>query len=807
MASGENRHKKGKELTMPKKISTRSTTHTERSTKKVEEVRSSGRKRGRPSNYYSSSLDDGNDAKRKREKSPEFEANSEEEASLTDNEEDGAMTSDIEEEGETKVDRHGNLLGGRRYKVPTFTLPGHGDQQYMLATDATKCLGFRDSYLFFLRNPSLKRVRVTDKEKDILTDMGILVTWFKNRDVNLVPARSVFQRFGHRIVEKGRRLKDDYYSSDRKTTHDTRRERRESSKAHRKDEVEEDKEEVENKEKNTRQSLIRKTSRSEGYASEVPTDKKTWIHHAALATRGFNAQLNERRASKRSFYDIHTHINQVPLLCQPTSCRVELVKGGNHEAAPIISFEKKQTIQGPLFRGVGQDILDYDHQLALEALSETERDKAKHILDTPPSYIKEIKPDDDERYPLSVMEGQHQTTFPIHQARFNYPIPKIPQPTALSDTAQSLTAQQYYLGLVYQSVNPYVDPQRQIPARPPQYTMPPQPIPRQPIQSPHLCGAMMPNNQPCKRAVNAIGEKCSLHVPKAVAPPVQITQPSHSENRCADCHQLRVDDSLFAAGDKRVIDDYALVKCSKCGKKYHPICANLTTSQQVTVVESYPWSCPDCKTCCKCNTVGDESTLMICDGCDRGWHTTCCTPKVDKVPDGSWLCPVCAKCRSCDVHGIKEEYEHAIAPETDRYKYSVYLATYCHPCYANFLDDRFCPVCLKTYSDEDNDDEDNEMVACDSCDHWIHTRCDEYLTPSKYQKLCDDEDAKYSCPMCEDRIKRTVDTSSADLALKGLSAPCGYSVGLLGGKVKTRGVIKYKEIKVGVPEINGSVHP
>jgi hypothetical protein len=132
----------------------------------------------------------------------------------------------------------------------------------------------------------------------------------------------------------------------------------------------------------------------------------------------------------------------------------------------------------------------------------------------------------------------------------------------------------------------------------------------------------------------------------------------------------------------------------------------------------------------------------------------------------------------------ESQYTHATAPKSDRYKYPVYLATYCPKCNGNFEDDRFCTVCLKTYSEEEeNDDEDNEMVACDTCDHWVHTRCDEQLTPEKYQILCDDEEAKYKCPMCEDRFKRLIDTSTADLALKGLSAPSGFAVGLLGGKV------------------------
>lgn len=152
---------------------------------------------------------------------------------------------------------------------------------------------------------------------------------------------------------------------------------------------------------------------------------------------------------------------------------------------------------------------------------------------------------------------------------------------------------------------------------------------------------------------------------------------------------------------------------------------------------------------------------------------------------GEWLCQLCAKCHGCSEQGMKDEcqYTHATAPKDDKHKYPVYLATYCRSCITNFNEDRFCPVCLKTYSEEENDEEDNEMVACDTCDHWVHTRCDESLSPARYQMLCDDESAKYSCPICENRVKPIVDTDAARNALKGVTAPGGTCIGLLGGKV------------------------
>ncbi|KAL9552071.1 hypothetical protein MBANPS3_003964 [Mucor bainieri] len=766
---------------------------------------------------------------------------------------------------------------GREYKVPTFTLPSRGEQLLMLATDCTKLLGYRDSYLFFHKHPSLQRIRISDDEKAMLKAMGLLTQFFKHRDVAVVTARSVFKCFGHKIVKRGRRTRDDYYENghpaEKTTTRQSTHLRKQASAndttaaaasnasmftngTHANNEEEEEND-------GSRKSLIAKTARSEGYASKAPLTNQTWLHHAALAARGFNAQLHERRAAKPTFYDIHSNINQVPASYQSTSCKFEFTKGGGDSAAaPVIEFEAHIAAEAkaPVYRGIGKHLLDHNVDAVVDAFTGSAKEKEKlRAMLADEQTVKPLAEQHDDRYPLAIMEGQFQAQFPIHQARFNYPTPKVPDPTDMVDTAQSLAAQQFYLGLVYQSVNQFSDPARQSPmGRSPQsYSpAPPPPVPQQqqqqvhiqhtpPVQptqlmqpqpavpqqmqaqpppprmpmpmpmpvmtpEPPMCRTMLPGNQMCRNPVNKPGEKCPAHQPQkqmsdfAKGPPPQIV---YSDNKCADCHQLKAAESLFSSPEEHVTDDFTVIKCSKCTRKYHPVCANLTTPLQVAAVESYPWSCPECKICCVCKSAGDESTLMMCDGCDRGWHTGCCDPKVENVPEGSWLCQLCANCHSCDEHGMEEEsqYTHAVAPKSDRYKYPVYLATYCPKCNDNFKDDRFCTVCLKTYSEEEeNDDEDNEMVACDTCDHWVHTRCDEQLTPEKYQVLCDDEDAKYKCPMCEDRFKRLVDTSTADLALKGLSAPCGTAVGLLGGKIKTRGIVKFKDIKIGVPEINGA---
>ncbi|KAI8391349.1 chromatin remodelling complex Rsc7/Swp82 subunit-domain-containing protein [Radiomyces spectabilis] len=667
--------------------------------------------------------------------------------------------------------------------------------------DPARVLGYRDSYLLFQRNPMLERVRIDEDEKQYLRDNGILLQYFRNRDVAVVTARSVFKCFGAKIIKKGKRCTDDYFEALAREEADV-----------------------------ARRSLIAKTARSESYKTASPVTSATWMHHAALAVRSYNAQLHERRIDKASFYDVHTDIHQIPSATQPRTCTFQ-PNDETHDTSSTVAIEFQHRSQHR--HGIGSDLLEGTYDV----------DKA---LDTLPSNIKEIaiaklrressvgvsKEDQDDLYPLSLLDGQFQASFAVHFSRFNQPEPVPLPPSAAVAKAQSFYAQQYYLNQVYQLVNRnmanYLDPTRQFqfqrqsspqyqaspPFAPPPNFYPsqsmvpassPMPMNQSTVSSmaPSVCGYLTPKGLSCKRPVAHPGEKCQVHAPLVAA--AAAAAKSHVKNKCADCHQLSVPEELTAKENAPICDVFTMIKCTKCTRKYHPLCANLTTPRQLAAVESYPWSCPECKICCVCKDAGDESTLMICDGCDRGWHTGCCNPKVDDVPEGAWLCPLCADCHGCDEQGSDVQYHHAVAPPSDRYKYPAYLATYCNRCYNNFTEDRFCTVCMKPYSDEDGaDEEDNEMVACDTCDHWIHTRCDEILTPEKYQSLCDDEEAKYSCPLCSDNVKPLIQTSTAIMALKGLSAPSGYCVGMIGGKVETRGVVKYKSIKVGVPKINGT---
>ncbi|XP_063391251.1 uncharacterized protein LOC134676799 [Cydia fagiglandana] len=54
------------------------------------------------------------------------------------------------------------------------------------------------------------------------------------------------------------------------------------------------------------------------------------------------------------------------------------------------------------------------------------------------------------------------------------------------------------------------------------------------------------------------------------------------------------------------------------------------------------WDKSVMKANCQFCLLGDnEEQLLLCDGCDKGYHTYCFKPSMDKIPEGDWYCWVC----------------------------------------------------------------------------------------------------------------------------------------------------------------------
>ena len=61
-----------------------------------------------------------------------------------------------------------------------------------------------------------------------------------------------------------------------------------------------------------------------------------------------------------------------------------------------------------------------------------------------------------------------------------------------------------------------------------------------------------------------------------------------------------------------------------------------------TLESSVSWSKSLLNTKCRiCRRKTDPENMLICDGCDRGYHMYCLKPKLKAVPKGDWFCYDC----------------------------------------------------------------------------------------------------------------------------------------------------------------------
>ncbi|KAL1958228.1 hypothetical protein VTO42DRAFT_4736 [Malbranchea cinnamomea] len=237
-------------------------------------------------------------------------------------------------EGETKVDKLGNLLGGREYRVRTFKILNRGDREYMLSTEPARCIGFRDSYLFFQKHRMLYKIIINDEEKRDLIERDIIPHSYKGRAIGVVTARSVFREFGAKIVIGGRKVIDDYYAQAARDRGDVEGELA----------VPEDKlpGPGETYDKNR---YVAWHGASAVYHTGVPSVPMTpgkavdskkrrvvvtgdnWmVEHAREASRFNSSLVSSRLENLDGVYDIHTNIMMYPKIMQPTHARWEPVE-------------------------------------------------------------------------------------------------------------------------------------------------------------------------------------------------------------------------------------------------------------------------------------------------------------------------------------------------------------------------------------------------------------------------------------------------------------------------------------------------
>ncbi|EXJ87712.1 hypothetical protein A1O1_04637 [Capronia coronata CBS 617.96] len=240
-------------------------------------------------------------------------------------------------EGEQKVDRNGHLLGGREYRVRTFTILGRGDRLYMLSTEPARCIGFRDSYLFFQKHPNLYKIIIDDDEKRDLIERDLIPHSYKGRAIGVVTARSVFREFGAKIVIGGKKVTDDYETQKARERGDV-----EGELAVPEDRVPPPGEPYNRNQyvawhgasavyhTNTPSVPLPNAKSQEAKRRRIVVTSDNWmLEHAREASR-FNSMLTAARLENlNGVYDIHTNAMHWPGHMQPTHARWEVVDDSN----------------------------------------------------------------------------------------------------------------------------------------------------------------------------------------------------------------------------------------------------------------------------------------------------------------------------------------------------------------------------------------------------------------------------------------------------------------------------------------------
>ncbi|CAG8922581.1 unnamed protein product [Penicillium salamii] len=238
--------------------------------------------------------------------------------------------------GATKVDENGHLQGDREYRVRTFKILGRGDRLYMLSTEPARCIGFRDSYLFFQKHKMLYKIIIDDDAKRDLIERDLIPHSYKGRAIGVVTARSVFREFGSKIIVGGKKITDDYDEAAARERGDVEGELS----------VPDDRMpgpgEVYNRNQyvawHGASSVYHNNAPSvplpggkpvDGKKRRVPVTDDNWMLEHARAASNYNHKLSDmRRANLNGVYDVHTNIMQYPKIMQPTHARWERVPPG-----------------------------------------------------------------------------------------------------------------------------------------------------------------------------------------------------------------------------------------------------------------------------------------------------------------------------------------------------------------------------------------------------------------------------------------------------------------------------------------------
>ena len=179
-------------------------------------------------------------------------------------------------------------------------------------------------------------------------------------------------------------------------------------------------------------------------------------------------------------------------------------------------------------------------------------------------------------------------------------------------------------------------------------------------------------------------------------------------------------DCCFTCGSSGASDTFLF--CVDCGEAFHSFCVSAPIhSMEPSSVAG--WRCPNCKICEISGDVPtDESRMLFCEMCDRGFSLDLVDPPLKSAPSGLWICGQCVDCKTCNNTSEKEGISLKYWSQNPEKCYR------CGGCDGYDGDSKLqCQICCGRLRTDDED-----IVYCQRCDANVHVLCDaraqEYLT-------------------------------------------------------------------------------
>lgn len=188
------------------------------------------------------------------------------------------------------------------------------------------------------------------------------------------------------------------------------------------------------------------------------------------------------------------------------------------------------------------------------------------------------------------------------------------------------------------------------------------------------------------------------------------------------------------------IDLKLLLRCSSCRDYYHPDCIEASKTIPDDLRDS--WQCPHCVHCTVCHTGENENCLLQCDGCDRGFHTFCLTPPLNRPPNSRWLCSRCVICLSCGSRSASKW---------------CYNMTMCVTCHGRYNKGHYCPQCSLVHPPGARDD----LVRCRKCSYFTHSHCVD-ATCKQIDAVFDPE--TFNCANCLRKAAKQAEKKEKEMA-------------------------------------------